>query len=65
MLGIDGKVLRRLTKRQILTVVLQNCEKSAAKHLIEKPVLNGVGLSTMFRPSLYSIPPLSLLYVYL
>ena len=36
MLGIEGKVLKRSTKKQIWTVVLQNCEKSAIKHSIER-----------------------------
>ena len=39
MLGTDGKVVSRPTKRQSLTVLLQNCEKSVVKHFIEKPVL--------------------------
>ena len=30
MLGTDGKVLRRLPKKHTLTIVLQNCTKSAA-----------------------------------
>ena len=37
MLGIDGKVHTKLPKRQILTVVLQNCKKLALKHSIEEP----------------------------
>ena len=48
MLETDGKVLSRPTKRQILTVVLQNCQKSTVKHSLEKPMLlNFVYLSTM------------------
>ena len=39
MLGIDVKVLSPLPKKEILTVVLKNCEKSAVKHSIEKPIL--------------------------
>ena len=38
MLGIHGKVLSRPPKTQILTLVLQYCEKSAVKHSIEKPM---------------------------
>ena len=38
MLGTDGKVLNQPHKRQILTVVLQNCQKSTIKHFIQKPV---------------------------
>ena len=34
MLGIDGPILSWPTKRQIFTVVLQNCEKPATKHSI-------------------------------
>lgn len=49
ILAIDGKVLSRPTKRQILTVVVQNCRKAAAKHSIAKPMLlNFVHLSTIF-----------------
>ena len=36
MFGIDGQVLSRPPKRQILTVVLQNFKKSAIKHSVEK-----------------------------
>ena len=40
MLGTDGKILRQpLSKRQILTNVLQSCQKSAVKHSIRKPML--------------------------
>ena len=39
MFGIDGEVLSRPLKRQILTVVLHNIKKSAAKHSMEKPTL--------------------------
>ena len=53
MLGIDGKVHRRLPKRQILTAVLQNWEKPAVKYFIEKPMLrNFVDLSAIFCPRL-------------
>ena len=53
MLGIDGKVLGQPPKRKILTVVLQNWEKSAAKHFIEKPIsLKFVDLSKIFCPRL-------------
>ena len=52
-LGIDRKVFSRPHKRQISTVVSQNCEKSAVNHFIEKPMLvNFVDLSTIFRPRL-------------
>ena len=38
-----------MDERQILTVVLQNCEKSDVKHSTEKPMLlNFVILSTIF-----------------
>ena len=54
MVGIDGKVLSRLPKSQILTDVLQNYQKSAVKHFIEKPKLhNFVDLSTIFCPKLF------------
>ena len=39
ILGTDGKVLSWSLKNQILTVVLQNCKKSAMKHSIDKPIL--------------------------
>ena len=52
MLGIDWKVLSRFLKGQILTVVLQKCEKSAAKTSIEKPILNFVNLSPTLCPRL-------------
>ena len=45
MLGIDGKVLRRVPKTKIFAVVRQNCKKSAVKHFTEKPILNFVDLS--------------------
>ena len=32
MIGFDGE------KKQILTFVLENCQKSALKHSIEKPI---------------------------
>ena len=34
-LGIDGQVLSRPPKRQILIFVVQNCENSAVKHSID------------------------------
>ena len=51
-----GKVLSRPPEKQILTVVLNNYEKSAIKHSIEKHfsiekhsmLLNFVDLSTIF-----------------
>ena len=47
-LGIDEKVLSRRQKSQFLTVVLQNLEKSAVKHYIEKAMLfNFVDLSIL------------------
>ena len=53
MHGIDGKVLSWPLKKQFLTVVLQNCEKSGVKYFTEKPMLlNFVGLSTIFCPRL-------------
>ena len=39
MLGIDGKVLKRPSKKQLLTVVPQNCKNLGAKHSIEEPML--------------------------
>ena len=55
MLGNDGRqAISRPPKRQILTVKLQNCKKSAVKHSIEKPViLNFLNLSTIIYPRLY------------
>ena len=38
ILGIDGTATGRPPKREILTVVSQNCKKSAAKYSIEKPI---------------------------
>ena len=38
-LGIDGKVLSEPPEKQILSIVLQNCEISVVKHSIEKPVI--------------------------
>ena len=53
MFGTDGKVLNWSLKKQILTVVLQNCKKSAVKHSINKPIFfNFVDLSTIFCPRL-------------
>ena len=43
MLGIDGKVPSRPPISQSFTPVLQNCEKSAVKHSIEKLVLLNFG----------------------
>ena len=48
MLGIDGSVLSRPPKKQILTVMLQNCENSSVKYSIEKSV-------TLFHGFVYSI----------
>ena len=46
MLGTDSKVPSRPPTSQNFTPVLQNCEKSAVKHSIEKPMLlNFVDLS--------------------
>ena len=36
MLGTDGNVTSRLPIGQVLTVVCQNCKKSAVKYSIEK-----------------------------
>ena len=47
--GNDGKVISRPPKRQILTVLLQNCKTSAVKRFIEEPMLpDFVDLSTIF-----------------
>ena len=49
MLGIDGHVLSRSHKIQILTIVLQNCKKSTTILSIGKPtLLYFVDLSTIF-----------------
>ena len=51
MLGTDGNVTSRLPIGQVLTVVCQNCKKSAVKYSIEKATfLNFVDLSTIFCP---------------
>ena len=51
--GNDGKVISRPPKRQILTVLLQNCKKSAVKRFIEEPMLpDFVDLSSIFCPML-------------
>ena len=53
MLGIDEKVLSPPGKSQILTIMLQKCQKLALKHSIEEPVLlNYMNLSTIFCPRL-------------
>ena len=39
MIGFDGEYPpRQPSKKQILTFVLENCQKSALKHSIEKPI---------------------------
>ena len=49
MVGTDDKVLSQVPQKHILTVVLQNCQKSTVKHSIEKPMLlNFLDLSTIF-----------------
>ena len=53
MFRINKQVFSRSSKRQIFTVVLQNCEKSAVKCSIKKLLLNFVYLSTIFCTSLY------------
>ena len=51
MLGIKGKVLS--PPSQILTLALQNCEKSVAKNSIEKSMLlNFVNLPKVSCPKL-------------
>ena len=51
--GNDGKVISRPPKRQILTVLLQNCKTSAVKRFIEEPMLpDFVDLSSIFCPKL-------------
>ena len=53
MLGTDGKVHSWPPKSQTLTAVLQNCEKSAVTHFIEKPkLLNFMDFSTIVCPRL-------------
>ena len=53
MLGIDEKVLSPPGKSQILTIMLQKCQKLALKHSIEEPVLlNYMNLPTIFCPRL-------------
>ena len=44
MLGVDGHVLSRPPRTQILTVVLQNCQKTA----VEKPVKNVIGIGKSY-----------------
>ena len=39
VLGIDGKVLRWSLEKQVFTAVLENCERSAVKHFIEKIIV--------------------------
>ena len=52
-LGNDGKVISRPPKRQVLTVLLQNCKKSVVKRFIEEPMLpDFVDLSIIFCPKL-------------
>ena len=52
-LGNDGKVISRPPKRQILTVLLQNCKTPAVKRFIEEHMLpDFVDLSTIFCPKL-------------
>ena len=49
LLRTSGKVLSPPPKKQIFTVVLQNCQKSAVKNFIEKIMLiNFVDLTTIF-----------------
>ena len=53
ILGFGGEVLSRTPKTQILTMLLQDYEKSALKHFIQKPLLlNFVVLSTIICPRL-------------
>ena len=48
-----AKVFKLPHKKQVLTVVLQNCEKSGVKHSIEKAILlNLLDLPTIFCPSM-------------
>ena len=48
-----AKVFKLPPKKQVLTVVLQNCEKSGVKHSIKKPMLlNLLDLLTIFCPSM-------------
>ena len=42
MLGMASKVLSRPPKKQIFTLVLENCEKSAVKYFIEKRMLTKI-----------------------
>ena len=47
------RVHKRSSIRQILTLELENCEKPAVKHSIEKPILlNFVTLSKILCPTL-------------
>ena len=53
MLGIEGHVLIRTPKMQILAAPLQKCETSAIKHSVEiTMLLNFLHLSTVSRPKL-------------
>ena len=48
MLVIDWQVLIQLTKKQILTVVLQNCKKSAVKLLENSTLIYLLNLFSIF-----------------
>ena len=53
ILAVGRKALRRPPKKQILRIVLQNCQILAVKHFIEKSMsLNFVDLPTIFCPRL-------------
>ena len=61
MLGMAWKVLSRPHKKQIFTLVLENCEKSAAKYFIEKRMLTKItkvvsGSKICDNRILYSVP---------
>ena len=50
---IDSKYQAWSPNQKILKVVLENSEKSAVKHSIQKPILlNFLNLSTIFSPRL-------------
>ena len=53
VIGTDRKVHSQQPKKQVLTVGLQNCEKSAVKDFLGKPMLlNFVEMSIIFCRSL-------------
>ena len=61
MLGMAWKVLSRPPKKQIFTLVLENCKRSAVKYFIEKRILTKItkvvsGSKICDNRILYSVP---------